>query len=159
MRQLNFLKEHAEIGLVYGDGNFIDAEDRVIGKFPSRQTSYSQLRRGYVHVCQQAAFFRAELWRKVGPLDPTFYFAMDYDLWVRLAKISGIQYIPFLWANFRLHGDTKTVSEDDRCWPEMVRVHRRDGGSRFSVITAKYWIRKLVAPIIRWRRRNLFAAK
>lgn len=156
---VNYLKEHPEIGLVYGDGNFIDADDQVIGKFPSRQTSYAQLRRGYVHVCQQAAFFRASLWHNVGPLDASFYFAMDYDLWVRLAKISGVQYIPELWANFRLHGDTKTVSEDDRCWPEMIRVHQRDGGSWFSVIVAKYWIRKLVAPIIRWRRRNLFAAK
>jgi glycosyltransferase involved in cell wall biosynthesis len=156
---VSFLQIHPEIGLVYGDGNFIDADDQVIGKFPSRQTSYVQLRRGYVHVCQQAAFFRAELWRKVGPLDPSFYFAMDYDLWVRLAKLSGVQYIPELWANFRLHGDTKTVSEDDRCWPEMIRVHRRDGGSWVSVIVAKYWIRKLVAPIIRRRRRSLFTTK
>jgi glycosyltransferase involved in cell wall biosynthesis len=153
-----YLKDHPEVGLVYGDGNFIDADDRIIGAFPSRQTSYRRLRNGYVHICQQAAFFRAALWRQVGPLDPTFYFAMDYDLWIRLARLSKIQYVPCLWANFRLHGDTKTVAEDDRCWPEMIRVHQRDGGSWFSVIVAKYWIRKLIAPIIRWRRRNLFSS-
>ena len=40
------------------------------------------LRQGYVHIPQQAAFFRADLWRQVGPLDPSLYFAMDYDLWL-----------------------------------------------------------------------------
>jgi len=114
------------------------------------------LRQGYVHVGQQAAFFRNDLWKKVGPLDPSFYFAMDYDLWVRLAKEAPVVYHPRHWANFRLHGDAKTVAADDRCWPEMLRVHRREGGSWFSVIYAKYFIRKLVAPVINWRRRKMF---
>ena len=151
-----YLKANPDVGLVYGDGNFIDENDEIIGKFPARQTSYQLLRQGYVHVTQQSAFFRKRTWDKVGPLDPTFYFAMDYDLWVRIATHSPIVYLQRTWANFRLHGDTKTVAEDDRCWPEMLRVHRRDGGSWFSVIYAKYWVRKIVAPVIRWRRRKLF---
>ncbi len=149
-----YLQEHPEVGMVYGDGNFIDAEDNVIGKFPSAQTDYARLMQGYVHICQQASFFRAELWQQVGPLDPAFYFAMDYDLWVRLAKIAPLVYVPRVWANFRLHGDAKTVAADDRCWPEMLRVHRREGGSWFSVIQAKYLLRKLLAPVITWRRRR-----
>ena len=153
---MDYLQANPEVGLLYGDGNFIDADDRVIGQFPSRQTDYERLRKGYVHICQQASFFRSELWRQVGPLDPSFYFAMDYDLWVRLARITKVQYVPNLWANFRLHGDTKTVAEDDRCWPEMIRVHYRDGGHWLSTITAKYVVRKLVAPLIRWRRQRMF---
>lgn len=89
-------------------------------------------------------------------MDPSFYFAMDYDLWVRIARISKITYIPKLWANFRLHSDAKTIAADDRCWPEMLRVHRRDGGSWFSVIHAKYIVRKLVSPLINWRRQRMF---
>lgn len=153
---VTWLQAHPEVGLVYGDCNFIDADDRVIGRFPAAQTDYRKLRQGYVHVPQQAAFFRGELWRKVGPLDPSFYFAMDYDLWVRLARESGVVYTPQLWANFRLHGDAKTIAADDRCWPEMLRVHRREGGSPLSVIYAKYWVRKLVAPWINRRRQRMF---
>jgi hypothetical protein len=81
---------------------------------------------------------------------------MDYDLWVRLAQIAPLVSVPRLWANFRLHGDAKTVAADDRCWPEMLRVHRREGGSWFSVIQAKYLLRKLLAPVITWRRRKMF---
>jgi glycosyltransferase involved in cell wall biosynthesis len=152
---VDYLVEHPEVGMVYGDTNFIDAKGNVIGKFPARQTDYHLLRQGYVHVPQQASFFRADLWRQVGPLDPSFYFAMDYDLWVRLARLAPLVYLPRLWANFRLHGDAKTIAADDRCWPEMLRVHRRDGGGWFSVIVAKYWLRKLAAPIINWKRRRM----
>jgi len=150
---VKYLQGHPEVGLVYGDANFIDEGGRVIGKFAARQTDYTRLRRGYVHIPQQAAFFRADLWREVGPLDASFYFAMDYDLWVRLAACAPIHYTPQTWASFRLHSSGKTITADDRCWPEMIRIHRRDGGNWLSVIVAKYYIRKVVAPLLNWRRR------
>lgn len=150
---VKYLQEHPDVGLVYGDTNFIDEEGRVIGKFAARQTDYARLRRGYVHIPQQAAFFRADLWREVGPLDPSFYFAMDYDLWVRLAARAPVRYTPQTWANFRLHSSGKTIAADDRCWPEMIRVHRRDGGNWLSIIVAKYYVRRLVAPLLNLRRR------
>ena len=138
------LQAHPEAGMVYGDANLVDEQGTVIGKFPARQTDYQRLRRGYVHIPKQAAFFRAELWRQVGPLDPSFYFAMDYDLWVRLARISALHYTPRLWANFRLHGGGKSVVADERCWPEMLRVHQRDGGRPFSWLYFKARVRPLV---------------
>ena len=148
-----FLQSRPEVGLVYGDANFIDENGKLIGRFPAAQTDYRRLRRGYVHIPQQAAFFRAELWRKVAPLDPSFYFAMDYDLWVRLAALAPIQYVPRTWANFRLHTQGKTIAADERCWPEMLRVHYRDGGSWLGILPVKYLIRKVVAPLINARRR------
>jgi len=153
---VRYLQEHPKVGMVYGDCNFINETGRVIGKFSSAQTSYRLLRQGYSHIPQQTMFFRAELWKQVGPLDRSFYFAMDYDLWTRIAARSEIKYVPQTWANFRLHTSGKTILADDRCWPEMIRVHYRDGGSFFSVIVAKYYLRKLVAPIWNWRRRRMF---
>lgn len=155
---VDFLSSHEEVGLVYGDANYIDGKGRVIGKFPAAQTSLARLRRGYVHIPQQASFFRKAIWDAVGPLDPDFYFAMDYDLWVRIAARAPIQYVPRTWANFRLHADAKTISADDRCWPEMLKVHFRDGGTILSPIVVKFLIRKLAAPYIRWKRRQLFDA-
>lgn len=151
-----YLAENPEAGMVYGDASYIDENGQVIGRFPAAQTDYRRLRQGYVHIPQQSSFFRADLWRKVGPLDPSFYFAMDYDLWVRLAALAPLHYIPQLWANFRLHSGAKTVAADDRCWPEMLRVHRRLGGSTFAPIVWKYYLRRLVAPYITWRRQRMF---
>jgi len=141
---VEFLQTHPEIGMVYGDANLVDEHGAVIGRFPARQTDYRRLRRGYVHIPQQASFFRASLWQKVGPLDPTFYFAMDYDLWVRIARIAPLRYYPRPWANFRLHESGKSVASDERCWPEMLRVHRREGGGWLSWLVFKAKIRPLV---------------
>ena len=155
---VQYLHEHPEVGMVYSDLNFVDERSRVIGKFPAAQTDLAHLRRGFVHVPQPATFFRAGLWQQVGPLDPSFFFAMDYDLWVRIASISTLKYLPgVVWANFRLHEGAKSVDADARCWPEMLRVHYRDGGSFFAPIVAKYYLRKLAAPCLKWRLRNKFA--
>jgi glycosyltransferase involved in cell wall biosynthesis len=148
--------QNPDCGLIYGAANYIDEQDRVIGRFPSAQTDDRLLRQGYVHIPQQAAFFRGDLWRTVGPLDPSFYFAMDYDLWTRIAARARLKFVPQVWANFRIHGAAKTIASDERCWPEMLRVHYRDGGSPFSFIVAKYHLRRLLAPLLRqWRRRML----
>jgi len=154
-----FLDEHPDVGMVYGDANFIDSQGRVIGRFPAAQTSLRQLRRGYVHIPQQAAFFKKSLWNQVAPLDPEFFFAMDYDLWVRLAQITDIVHVEKTWANFRLHSDAKTISADDRCWPEMLKVHFRDGGNWFSMIQMKYYLRRFAAPLIRYWRKKKFNDK
>jgi glycosyltransferase involved in cell wall biosynthesis len=148
---VEFLQSHREIGMVYGDADYIDSEGMVIGQFPARQTSYKQLRRGYVHIPQQAAFFRSRLWEMASPLDPSFYFAMDYDLWVRMSEFSQIRYLPRRWAAFRLHQDAKSVAAAKYCWPEMIRVHRRNGGSYFSLIFAKYLLRRLIEPLMPMR--------
>ncbi len=158
-----YLLSHPEAGMVYGDANLVDGTGQVIGKFPARQTDYKRLLKGYVHIPQQAAFFRADLWRQVGPLDPTFYFAMDYDLWVRLAKITPLHYYPRLWANFRLHGSGKSVIADDRCWPEMLRVYQRESGSKLSWLYFKAKIRPwiyawLPLRLRLWLRRFLILA-
>ena len=144
-----------ECGLIYGDANYIDEAGRIVGRFPAAQTDLVRLRQGYVHVPQQAAFFRADLWRSLGPLDVSLHYAMDYDLWLRIAQRAQVEYVAETWANFRLHRAAKTIAEDDHFWPEMLRVHYRDGGTFFSIIVAKYYLRKMLPPIWSWRRRRL----
>lgn len=149
---VNFLVAHPEVAMVYADCNFIDEQGKIIGKFASRQTDYAKLRTGYVHIPQQTMFFRAKYWKELGPLDPSFYFAMDYDLWVRIAKHAPLHYLPGkTWANFRIHTSSKTNVNDERGWKEMLRVHYRDGGSFFSPIVAKYYLRKVIGPLWKWR--------
>ena len=149
---VNYLVAHPETALVYADCDFINEAGDVIGRFASRQTDYAKLRSGFVHIPQQTMFFRAKYWKELGPLDPSFYFAMDYDLWVRIAKHAPLHYVPGkTWANFRIHTSSKTNVNDERGWKEMLRVHYRDGGSFFSPIVAKYYLRKIIGPLWKWR--------
>lgn len=147
-----FLEHHPEVGLVYGDAEYIGADGRVLGRFPARQTDYARLLRGYVHIPQQATVWRAGLW---SPLDADLSFAMDYDLWVRIAKVSRLHYLPKRWAQFRLHADSKTIRNDMRAWHDMLAVHKREGGNFLSVMRLKYWLRRLLFPLLRARRRRM----
>ncbi len=149
-----FFERNPESKMVYGDVDIINESGRVVGKFNARQASYQRLMRGYVNIPQPAAFWRRSLWETAGPLDPSLYFAMDYDLWVRFAKISDLTYLPHTWGRFRVHESGKTFLADDRCWPEMRQVFRREGGRLLSFFMFKYWIRMLLAPLWRWIKRK-----
>lgn len=146
---VKYLVENPNVAMVYADCNFIDEHGNVIGKFNAKQTNYKMLGRGSVHIPQQTMFFRKKYWT---PLDTSFYFAMDYDLWTRIAKQAEIKYLPGkVWANFRIHTSSKTNVNDMRGWDEMLRVHYREGGSFFSLIVAKYYLRKVIGPLWKWR--------
>jgi glycosyltransferase involved in cell wall biosynthesis len=156
---VGFLKDHPEVGMIYGKAYYMDEQGTPVARYPAGLTSYQGLRRGINTIPQQTMFFRSKLWGMVGPLDPTFFYAMDYDLWVRIAAVTPIAFHPVFMANFRLHGDSKSLTQAYRCWPEMMRVHFRDGGTRFSVLYLKYLIRRVVEPIMPWRikiKRTLF---
>jgi hypothetical protein len=113
---------------------------RIIGKFDARQNGSEKLQRGYVNIPQQAFFFRGALWKKVGPLDESIYFAMDYDLWLRLARIA-----PFRLYTGRRSGlifvcmkMAKTLPRMHLVGRIMIQIRRRDGGSKFSVLFLNY---------------------
>jgi len=158
---VEILQAHPEVGMVYGDANLVDEHGHSLGRFPAKQTDLHMLLRGSVHIPQQSSFFRASLWRQVAPLDPGFHFAMDYDLWVRLAKRAPLLYVPRVWANFRLHGEGKSIIMDDRCYPEMIQVYQREGGGLISVLALRWLMRRLFYAWlpIRWRvrLRQIFA--
>jgi glycosyltransferase involved in cell wall biosynthesis len=140
---MNFLVEYPETGMVYGDARLIDDHGKAIGQFASKQTDYRKMLNGSVHIPQATTFFRASLWRKVGPLDLSLFYAFDYDLWVKIARISEVRYIPRLWASFRIHSQGKTIINDDRCYPDMIRVHDREVGGGFSTLRLRATARKL----------------
>lgn len=151
---VHYLEAHPRAGMVYGDAMIIDENGHPLAKFNAQPTNYERLLRGSVNIPQPAAFWRSNLWVQVGPLDPAFYFAMDYDLWVRLAEVSELHYLPRHWANFRLHSGAKTIAADDRCWPEMKKVFLREGGGFLSPFMVKYVLRKTFAPFWQWYKRK-----
>lgn len=144
------LTSRPEVGMVYGDADLIDDSGKTVGQFGSKQTSYKQMLRGSVHIPQATTFFRTNLWHQVGPLDLTLFFSFDYDLWVKLAKVSQILYVPKRWAKFRIHGAGKTIVNDDRCYPDMLRVLEREGGSWLSWLRLRMITRKLLYSWLPW---------
>jgi glycosyltransferase involved in cell wall biosynthesis len=148
---VSVLKSHPDVGMVYGDADLIDDSGLSAGQFGSKQTDYHQMLRGSVHIPQATTFFRADLWRQVGPLDLSLFYSFDYDLWVRLAKLSQLLYVPKRWAKFRIHSAGKTIINDDRCYPDMLRVLEREGGSWFSWLRLRMIVRKVLYSWLPWK--------
>jgi glycosyltransferase involved in cell wall biosynthesis len=145
------LRDHPEAGMVYANANLIDASGQFAGKFAARQTNYKRLLRGSVHIPQATTFYRADIWRSVGLFDLSLFFAFDYEMWVRFAKVSQLLYVPRLWADFRMHDEGKSVINDNRCYPDMLEVHRREGGGWFSWLRLRSFIRRTFYARIPWR--------
>lgn len=148
---VDILTADPRLGMVYGDANLIDETGKVVGKFASKQTSYRAMLRGSVHIPQATTFFRADLYRQVGPLDLSYFFAFDYDLWVKLSKVSNVLYVPRTWADFRLHDLGKSVKNDDRCYPDMLRIYRREMGGGISLLHIRAVVRKLFYAWLPWQ--------
>lgn len=148
---VSILKSHPEVGMVYGDADLIDDSGATVGRFASKQTNYRHMLRGSVHIPQATTFLRADLWRQVGPLDLSLFFSFDYDLWVRLAKVSQLLYVPRRWANFRIHSEGKTIINDDRCYPDMLRVLERQGGGWLSWLRLRMIARKIFYSWMPWK--------
>ena len=151
-----FLTEHPDVGMVYGHAYYMDEQGRRMAEYPSGLTDNLGLRRGVNTIPQQSTFFRRKVWQMVGPLDPSYFYAMDYSLWVRISAVTPIAYLPIPLAHFRIHDASKSRTAARRCWPEMIKLHFEDGGSRFSILYAKYLVRRVVEPLmplrLEWRK-------
>jgi glycosyltransferase involved in cell wall biosynthesis len=137
------LQSNPQVGMVYGDADITDMDGKLIGRFASRQTNYRNLLRGSVHIPQATTFFRAERYRQLGPLSLNLFFAFDYDLWVKISKVSQLLYIPRTWATFRLHEAGKSVKDDNVCYPDMLKVRERELGKGLSWLWLRAKVRKL----------------
>jgi len=130
-----YLREHPETAMVYGDANHIDAAGNDIG--PCSYVEPANLER-LIHevdyIVQPAAFFRRSAFLAVGPLDESLHWALDYDLWIKIARRFPIAYVPRRLARYRLTGENKTaVGRFDR-FAELDRVGRRHGAGGLAAV-------------------------
>jgi len=105
--------------------------------------SYAALLRDPDIVKQPPTFFRREILQAAGGWNPDFHMTMDFDLWVRLARIATPRMVDALWAYFRIHPDQKTSAANVRRQArEIARVLGREGVTRPRILrhrTLKEW--------------------
>lgn len=123
-----FFAANPDVGLVYGDANFIDARGTTLG--PCAHIERFDRRR-LLHYCdfivQPAAFFRRNLFQAVGGLDTSLHWTMDYDFWLKASAVSRCQYIPRVLAHYRWLATSKTGMGGPSRLVEVEQVARRHG--------------------------------
>jgi glycosyltransferase involved in cell wall biosynthesis len=123
-----FLAHHPDVDVVYGNANFIDAQGELIGPCAHIE-SYDEHRLFHYSdfIVQPAAFFRRSAFDAVDGLDASLHWAMDYDLWLKLAGRGTMRHISPVLANYRWLGESKTASGGWKRLAEIRGVLRRHG--------------------------------
>jgi len=102
-----YLMEHPEVGVVTGDRIVVNEQGKKAGsrswkKFVPWQFRYC------CGIAQEATFWRRDLFYRVGELDESLHFAMDFDLWIRFVKAASFHHLPALLGAYRSHNTAKS---------------------------------------------------
>ncbi len=117
-----------ETALIYGNADFIDANGRIIGPCTVVEPHCLQRLLHYGdYIIQPAAFFSRQAYQSVGGLDKSLQWAMDWDLWIRLAQKYEVLYIEKNLASYRWLGSNKTAEGGFNRIKEVETVARRYG--------------------------------
>jgi len=106
-RQVHLLSTRPEVGLVYSNADFIDVTDHPMWTYLARP----RLHRGQVlgrlfldcFVPLLTVVVRARLLAEVGQFAAGWHIAEDYDLFLRFAERTEVDYVDEVLAGYRIH--------------------------------------------------------
>lgn len=134
---------------VYGDCEIVNQSGALL----YHAQSHGADRMSLVHECnpipQPATFFSRRAFLQVGGLDANLHYCMDYELWIKLAGLGELRYVPHLFAAFRLHEKSKTCSRQWRFHLEHAKVARRYG-AKWSSSGQLRSLQYLLKEPLRW---------
>jgi glycosyltransferase involved in cell wall biosynthesis len=96
-------------------------------------------------IAQPAVFWRRDFGQRVGGLDESLHFTMDYDLWLRMGRVTPPRVIDQVLAQFRVHEQSKTGRINRGQFDEGYRVAcRYFDGDTASRIAHRFNVEKIV---------------
>ena len=109
---------------IVGNQMFIDAEGRVVKCVRANGWHDWLYRNAVPHVNGPSSFFRRELLEKVGKIDESLRFCMDWDLWIRFMRAGACfeRLDRYVWQQRQWSG-SKTQRRHS---PDEAREHREE---------------------------------
>ena len=107
---VNYLLQHPETGMIYGDGILSDEQGRFLANVTSGRFDLKSLIFCKNNILQPAVFLRRVVYDRFGGIDENLHLAMDLDYWIRAGLLFRIDYIPHPLATAKIYGDAKSVA-------------------------------------------------
>jgi hypothetical protein len=105
-------------------------------------------------IPQETLFWRRRIYDRVGGLDTSFRFAMDWDLLVRFDRAGAkMKRLPVFLGCFRVHQDSKTVQQSESIGAlECARIRRNLHGRYLSdrEVEVCFQIAQFKGSILHW---------
>ncbi len=133
VRIAGFFQENPQVDVIYGHRILIDSNGNDIGRWvlPPHST-LAFLWQDFIP--QETLFWRRRIWEKVGGLNESLRFAMDWDLILRFFQ-AGARFarIPCFLGAFRIHASQKTSSKMETIGcKEIARIRAAFHGRKIS---------------------------
>ena len=118
----HFSSANEKIGLIHGGAIVFDKDKTKETRFTYQAPCKEAYVSGMVFP-QPAAFFRRSCLTQAGSLNETFHYGMDYDLFQRLSLICEFLPIDNVLAKYRLHSESKSVTESNRFITDWKKIY------------------------------------
>jgi glycosyltransferase involved in cell wall biosynthesis len=113
------------MGVVYGEANYVREDGTVIGRYPTLPFD-AQVLNHRCFICQPAAFMWSDVFQTAGFMNPDLHYALDYDLWMRIAKLFPMLKVDDYLATSRMYRENKTLGMRRPVYMEIMsaaKVH------------------------------------
>jgi glycosyltransferase involved in cell wall biosynthesis len=115
------LQEHPEAVLVYGDVLAVDADGQPLKRLTYRPLDLADLL-AFEIIGQPSVFLRRSAWQAAGGLDPAYHLLLDHQLWLRVALLGKLGYVPQIWSAARFHAGAKNLARAGAFGQEARRI-------------------------------------
>jgi glycosyltransferase involved in cell wall biosynthesis len=107
---VDFFSTSIQTDMIYGNYLMIDQHENVLRKCRLFDICFADLLKRNI-IGQPAVFFRRRILEKVGPLDVSLRYSMDFDLWLRIASLGTIRHMNQYLSCFRIHPKSKSAKD------------------------------------------------
>jgi glycosyltransferase involved in cell wall biosynthesis len=148
-----FFVDNPTIDLIYSDRIFIDSDNRVTGAW-YLPPHWNHFMTHWPYIPQETAFWRRSAHDAVGGIETEFFFAFDWEFFIRLMRGGRARKLNRVNAAFRLHPASKSMRLGDSVGRGDVAKVRAKHGIKISA--PEWCIGKLVEQYIRRRSSRRF---
>ena len=123
---MRVFESRPDVDFVYGDYRIMDSAGKTIILKREIDFDWNIMLCGLNYIAQPNVFFRRRVFDKLGYLDQSLHYVMDYEFWLRAAS-NGFRFhhVAQTLAACRWHLDAKTVSRDPRIEKELRSVRQQ----------------------------------
>ena len=125
-KQVRFFREHPEIGLVYGNCEYVDANGNVLHRLYGDEhveaSDPSRVLLNCYFLLPNNSLVRRIEFDKAGRFEESYRAAQDHDMAIRVAEVTQLGYIPDVLFCYRRHDESISKNGTETRWRNGFKI-------------------------------------
>lgn len=115
------LEANSDVAFVYGQDVSVDGNGKTITTHKHSQYDVLDFLSMRI-IGQPAVFMRKSAFDATDGLNLEFHFLLDHQLWIQMARIAPVLYVPEIWAEAKYHPDAKNIAQAAKFLDEIYQI-------------------------------------